>query len=71
MFVIYYYRKTPYLIVELRPPVFMKNTLIPDNTNTPSNTEEAQEEMQNHDNSVSNLDQELPSVFNKFTKRRV
>ena len=71
MFVIYYYRKTPYLTVELRPPVFMKNTLITDNTNTPSNTEEAQEEMHNHDNSVSNLDKELPSVFNKFTKRRV
>ena len=64
MFVIYYYRKTPYLTVEPRPPVFMKNTSIIDNTNTPSNTEEPQEEMQNHDNPVSNLDKELPSVFN-------
>ena len=42
----------------------MKNTSIIDNTNTPSNTEEPQEEMQNHDNPVSNLDKELPSVFN-------
>ena len=64
MFVIYYYRKTPYLTVEPRPPVFMKNTSIIDNTNTLSNTEEPQEEMQNHDNPVSNLDKELPSVFN-------
>ena len=42
----------------------MKNTSIIDNTNTPSNTEEPQEEMQNHDNPISNLDKELPSVFN-------
>ena len=64
MSVIYYYLKTPYLTVEPRPPVFMTNTSITDNTNTPSTTEEPQEEMQNHDNSVSNLDKELPSVFN-------
>ena len=64
MSVIHYYLKTPYLTAEPRPPVFMTNTSITDNTTTPSTTEEPQEEMQNHDNSVSNLDKELPSVFN-------
>ena len=51
------------LAVESRPPVLIADTSICDNTSAPSNTEEPQEEIQNQDNSVSNLDDELLSVL--------
>ena len=38
-------------------------TSISDNTSAPSNSEEPQEEIQNHDNSLSDMDQELLSVL--------
>ena len=52
-----------YLTAEPRPPVLIVDTSISDNTSTPSNTEEPWEEIQNHDNSVSDLDKELLSVL--------
>ena len=41
----------------------MADTSNSDNTSTPSNAEEPREEMQNHDNFASNLDEELLSVL--------
>ena len=51
------------LTVETRPPVLIADTSISNNASTWSNTEENREEMQNDDNSVSNLDKELLSVL--------
>ena len=51
------------LTVKPRLPVLIVDTSISDNASVPSNTEEPLEEMQNHDNSVSNLDGELLSVL--------
>ena len=43
--------------------VLTVETPISDNTSAPSSREEPQEEMQHHDNSVSNLDEEFLSVL--------
>ena len=51
------------LTAEPRPPVLIADTSISDNTSAPSNTEEPREEIQNHDNSVSDMDEELLSVL--------
>ena len=51
------------MTVKPRLPVLIVDTSISDNASVPSNTEEPLEEMQNHDNSVSNLDKELLSVL--------
>ena len=51
------------LTAEPRPPVLIADTSISDNTSIPSNTEVPQEEIQNHDNSVSNIDKELLLVL--------
>ena len=51
------------LTAEPRPPVFIVDTSISDNTSAPSNTEKPQEEIQNHENSVNNLDGELLLVL--------
>ena len=51
------------LTAEPRPPVLIADTSISDNTSIPSNTEVSQEEIQNHDNSVSNIDKELLLVL--------
>ena len=51
------------LTAELRLPVLIADTSISDNTSIPSNTEKPQEEIQNHDNSVSDMDEELLSVL--------
>ena len=51
------------LTAEPRPPVVIVDTSISDNTSAPSNTEEPREEIQNHDNSVSDMDEELLSVL--------
>ena len=42
-----------------RPPVLIVDTSNSDNTSTPSDTEEPREEIQNHDNPVSDMDEEL------------
>ena len=52
------------LTAELRPPVLIPDTLISDNPSASLNTEESREEIQNRDNSVSNSDEEFPSVLN-------
>ena len=52
------------LISEPRPQVLLKDISFFDNTSAQSRREEPREEMQNQDNSVSNLDEELLSVFN-------
>ena len=46
-----------------RSPVLIADTSISDNTGAPSSTEEPREEIKNHDNSVSEMDEELPSVL--------
>ena len=51
------------LTAEPRPPVLIADTSISDNISAPSNTEEPREEIQNHDNSVSDMDEELLSVL--------
>ena len=51
------------LTEEPRPPVLIADTSISDNTSAPLNTEEPWEEIQNHDNSVSDMDEELLSVL--------
>ena len=51
------------LTIEPRPPVLMADTSISNNTSTPSNTEEPRKEMANHDNYLSNLDEELLSIL--------
>ena len=51
------------MTVEPRPPVLVVDTSASDNTSAPSNTEEPQEEIQNHDNSVRDLDEEPLSVL--------
>ena len=51
------------LTAEPRPPVLIADTSISDNTSITSNTEVPQEEIQNHDNSVSNIDKELLLVL--------
>ena len=51
------------LTAEPRPPVLIADTSISDNTSAPLNAEEPREETQNHDNSVSNMDEELLSVL--------
>ena len=51
------------LTAEPRPPVLIADTSISDNTSIPSNTEVPQEEIQNHDNFVSNIDKELLLVL--------
>ena len=51
------------MTAEPRPPVFIVDTSISDNTSAPSNTEKPQEEIQNHENSVNNLDGELLLVL--------
>ena len=62
MFVIYYYLKTPGL-QNLGLHVLMEDTSVSNNTNTPSNTKKRREEMQNQDNSESNLNEALLSVL--------
>ena len=52
------------LISEPRPQVLLKDISFFDNTSAQSRREELREEMQNQDNSVSNLDEEILSVFN-------
>ena len=52
------------LTAELRPPVLIPDTLLSDNPSASLNTEESREEIQNHDNSVSNSD--FPSVLKNF-----
>ena len=42
---------------------YLEDTLISNNTNTPSNTKKRREEMQNQDNSESNLNEALLSVL--------
>ena len=44
------------LTAEPRLPVLIADASISDNTSAPSNTEEPREEVQNHDNSVSDMD---------------
>ena len=56
------------LAAEPRPPVLVADTSIYDNTSAPSNTEEPREEIQNHDNSVSDMDEELLSVLINLQK---
>ena len=51
------------LTPEPRPPVLIADTSICDNTSAPSNPEEPREEIQNHDNSVSDVDEKLLSVL--------
>ena len=51
------------LTAEPRPPVLIADTSVSDNTSAPSNTEEPREEIQNHDNSVSDMDEEFLSVL--------
>ena len=51
------------LTAEPRPSVLIADTSISDNISAPSNTEEPREEIQNHDNSVSDMDEELLSVL--------
>ena len=51
------------MTAEPRPPVFIVDTSISDNASAPSNTEKPQEEIQNHENSVNNLDGELLLVL--------
>ena len=49
-----------------RSPVLIADTSISDNTGAPSSTEEPREEIKmknHHDNSVSDMDEELPSVL--------
>ena len=55
------------LTAEPRPPVLIADTSISDNTSAPSNREEPREEIQNHNNSVSDLDEELLSVLINLT----
>ena len=51
------------LTVEQKPPVLMADTSFSKNASTSSSTQEPPEELQNHDNSVSNLDEELLLVL--------
>ena len=51
------------LTAEPRPPVLIADTSVSDNTSAPSNTEEPREEIQNHDSSVSDMDEEFLSVL--------
>ena len=51
------------LTAEPRPPVLIADTSIFDNSSAPSNTEEPREDIQNHDNSVSDIDEEHLSVL--------
>ena len=51
------------LTAEPTPSVLIADTSISDNTSAPPNTEEPREEIQNHNNSVSDLDEELLSVL--------
>ena len=48
---------------EPRPSVLITDTSISDNTSAPSNSEEPQEEIQDHDNSLSDMDEELLLVL--------
>ena len=51
------------LTAEPTPSVLIADTSISDNISAPPNTEEPREEIQNHNNSVSDLDEELLSVL--------
>ena len=51
------------LTAEPRSPFLIADTSISDNTCAPSNSEEPRQEIQNHDNSVSDMDEELLSVL--------
>ena len=51
------------LTAEPSPPVLIADTSISDNTSAPSNTEEPREEIQNHDNFESDMDEEFLSVL--------